>query len=70
MPTPSPTPQRLSPELEAIAKEEFGVDTLETRRSDSLDFHSVAVWCIRSALQRAYELGQANPPTSASKRSK
>ena len=34
-----------------------GFDTLETRRSDSLDFHDVAVWSIKEALEAAYEAG-------------
>lgn len=35
------------------------IETLETRRSDSLDFHDVAVWGIRAALNAAYERGRA-----------
>jgi len=42
----------------AIAKEHFSVETLDTRRSDSLDFHDTAVWCMRSALEAAYEAGR------------
>jgi len=45
--------------LEKIAKEEIGIETLETRNSDSLDFHDVAVWEIKKALELAYELGKA-----------
>jgi len=41
-----------------IAKEEFRVKTLETRNGDSLDFYDVAVWSIKSALEKAYEQGQ------------
>ena len=33
--------------------------TLETRGRDSLDFHDVAVWNIRAALEAAYEAGWA-----------
>ena len=36
------------------------IETLETRRSDSLDFHDIAVWELRSALEAAYRAGQAN----------
>ena len=44
--------------LEKIAMDNFpGVDTLKTRKSDSLDFHNVAVWCIRDALAEAFVLG-------------
>jgi hypothetical protein len=42
-----------------IAKEEIiGIETLETRRSDSHDFHDVAVWEIKAALEAAYKAGQ------------
>lgn len=43
-----------------IAMKHFFIDTLETRNSDSLDFHDVAVWAIRSALEAAYAAGQAS----------
>ena len=36
------------------------IETLETRRSDSLDFHDVAVWELKSALEAAYRAGQAS----------
>ena len=50
--------------LAAIAAETLKVRTLETRRSDALDFHDVAVWSIREALERAYAAGRgAAPPT-------
>lgn len=42
----------------AIARRCFGVETLATRRSDAMDFHSVAVWSIRDALTEAYEAGR------------
>ncbi len=45
--------------LEEIAAEHLFVDTLETRRSDSLDFHDVSVWGIRRALEAAYAAGRA-----------
>ena len=45
--------------LEAIAKEELFIETLETRNSDGLDFHEVSVWGIKKALERAFELGRA-----------
>ena len=43
--------------IERIAREHLDIETLETRRSDELDFHEVAVWCIRAALEAAYEAG-------------
>lgn len=45
--------------LAEIAMKHFFIDTLETRNSDSLDFHEVAVWAIRSALEAAYAAGAA-----------
>lgn len=43
--------------FERIASEELGIKTLETRRSDSLDFYDVAVWSVKNALQRAANIG-------------
>ena len=40
-----------------IAELVLGIETLETRRMDSLDFHEVAVWSVREALRQAYETG-------------
>ena len=37
-----------------IAKQHLGLSTLETRRSDSLDFRDLAVWQLRAALEAAY----------------
>jgi hypothetical protein len=35
----------------ALARKHLLIETLATRRSDSLDFHDVAVWCVRDALE-------------------
>ena len=43
--------------LEQIAKEHLRVETLERRRSDSLDFHDCSVWGIKAALEAAYNAG-------------
>jgi hypothetical protein len=43
--------------LTQIAQTHLGVQTLETRNSDSLDFHDVAVWSLREALAAAYKAG-------------
>ena len=43
--------------IAAIAKDKLGIDTLETRKSDALDFHDLSVWQIREALAAAYALG-------------
>jgi len=42
-----------------IARRHFFVETLETRNSDGLDFHEVAVRALRAALQEAYAAGLA-----------
>jgi len=42
-----------------IAKRHFFVETLQTRNSNGLDFHEVAVWALRAALQKAYAAGLA-----------
>lgn len=46
--------------LTDIAQRYFhGLETLETRNRDALDFHDVAVWAIRHALEEAYAAGLA-----------
>jgi hypothetical protein len=50
-----PTPEALLAEL---ARQHLHIETLETRNSDSLDFHDVAVWAVRDALAAAYEAGR------------
>lgn len=43
--------------LTLIAQKHLGIETLETRRSYSLDFHDTAVWCIKDALEAAFKAG-------------
>ena len=43
--------------LTQIAHSKLGIETLETRKSDGLDFHDVAVWCLRDALEAAFNAG-------------
>ena len=45
-------------QLQKIALDHLFVATLETRSSDSLDFHDVSVWAIKTALQAAFEAGR------------
>ena len=40
-----------------IAEQHLNIETLETRNSDSLDFHDVSVWGVRSALEAAFKAG-------------
>lgn len=41
-----------------IAQQCLGIETLQTRKSDGLDFHDVAVWGVKDALEAAYAAGQ------------
>jgi hypothetical protein len=43
--------------LSVIAQNVLGLETLETRNADSLDFTDQAVWSIRAALEAAYAAG-------------
>ena len=54
--TANPNPQ-LADAIQRIARDVLGLDTLETRRSDRLDYHEHAVWQIRAALEAAYRAG-------------
>lgn len=56
---------RSSQILTSIAGEHLGIATLETRHSDSLDFHDVAVWQVEAALKAAFDAGRntaSQPP--------
>jgi hypothetical protein len=53
--------------LDKIALDHFFIDTLETRNSDSLDFHEVSVWAVKSALEAAYRAGLEAAQKKASK---
>lgn len=44
--------------LQQIALDHLFVETLETRNSDSLDFHDVSVWAIKAALKAAFDAGK------------
>lgn len=50
--------QQLDTILSLIAQEHLDIDTLETRHSDRLDFHDIAVWRVKDALQAAFNAGQ------------
>jgi hypothetical protein len=57
--------------LEQIAKEHLFIETLETQHSDRLDFHDVAVWCIKSGMEAAYAAGiEAGKNTSTTSKGK
>ena len=59
--------QQLDQLLAQIAQEHLLIDTLETRNSDSLDFHDVGVWCVKSAMMAAYQAGLAAGQNAAAK---
>ena len=54
---PTPNAQRDAVIFE-IAQRQFRLETLETRNRDRLDFHDVAVWALRAALEEAFEAGR------------
>ncbi len=43
--------------LTLIAQKHLRIETLETRHSDRLDFHDTAVWCLKEALEAAFQAG-------------
>ncbi len=49
---------QIDKKLAEIARRHLRIETLETRHSDSLDFHDVSVWGIKIALKSAYHLGR------------
>ena len=57
--------------LAEIAASHLHLETPETRDSDSLDFHDMAVWSIKAALEAAYEVGrQSRAPVPTKRRGK
>ena len=57
--TANKTAQQLDQLLTQIALDHLFIETLATRNSDSLDFHDVSVWGVKSALMAAYQAGLA-----------
>lgn len=51
------TPKQRDKIITKIAQQHLPIETLETRHSDGLDFHDIAVWQIESALRAAFEAG-------------
>ena len=58
-----PTAQRDAQLLE-IAQRQFHLETLESGNWDRLNFHDVAVWAIRAALEEAFEAGRRAGPAT------
>lgn len=44
--------------LKRISESTLKLETLETRNSDSQDFHELSVWQIKKALREAYKAGK------------
>jgi len=70
MTTKNPKPSSLAQEtalettgrlaaIKQIARDELGLETLDARNSDQLDFHELAGWQPKKALLTAYEAGLA-----------
>lgn len=49
--------KKLEAILTQIAERHLDISSLETQNSDRQDFHEVAVWNLKEALQAAYEAG-------------
>ena len=43
--------------ISEIATRILGLETLEARNRDSLDFHDLSIWSIKEALESAFEAG-------------
>ncbi len=65
--TANKTAQQLDQLLTQIALDHLFIETLATRNSDSLDFHDVSVWGVKSALMAAYQAGLAAGQKTAAK---
>ena len=48
-------------ELASVARRLLDIPTLETRKSDALNFHEVSVWQLRAALRLAHRMGRKDP---------
>ncbi len=55
-------------EAAASALKTSGIETLETRLADSLDFHDLAVWNIHAIIKEAFTAGHAAGIEEAGKR--
>lgn len=47
-----------------IARKTLEIDTLKTENNDRYDFHELAVWTIKKALEQAFEAGQRSMVTA------
>ncbi len=56
---PAAKANAMDAEIARIASQILGLETLDTRNSDGLDFSDQAVWTIKSAFEAAYNAGKA-----------
>lgn len=56
--------------LAKIARDHLLIPTLESRKSDHLDFHDVAVWQVDAALKAAFYAGNRSAGTDSKPRDK
>lgn len=52
--------ERIENAITQIAKDILGVETLEPRYSDDLDFYDIGIGSLKKALTAAYETGKAD----------
>lgn len=50
---------KVQKEIEKRICNELGLETLETRNSDGLDFHEISVWALRKIIEDVYAEGYA-----------
>ena len=48
-------------ELASVARRILDIPTLDTRKSDALDFHEASVWQLLAALRLAHRMGRKAP---------
>lgn len=60
------TKQERDAALLEIARKTLEIETLQTQNADRYDFHELAVWTIKKALEQAFEAGERsmNTPTT------
>lgn len=67
-PVPTLTMTHIHTTLTRIASAMLGIETLETRGSDRLDFHEVSVASLRAALEAAYHAGAEQARKAATRK--
>ena len=52
--------EEISRTIHKIAKETLKINILDAQYNDSSDFHDIAVWNLKAALEAAYRAGAAS----------